>query len=271
MAQQTILWRVTDTVHQKTSYLLGTFHLFGNSFVDSIPEIEKYLSESELAVFETVDKVDHIRKMINDRAFSNLINKKLRKKDFEQLLEISKNWKVDIYKLQPVGLRWKLEQVFVRSKCGTVKEGDQWNHFDRYLQYLAEEHKIRMIGLETGEQQLRFIERVNEFTDWKEERRRISYLLDQISSKNPDRRNCHLAEEYRKFDLNYQFDRKCDKKILIKERNDVWMRILPDLIKNNNCFIAVGLYHLYKDCGLIEQLKKGGFIVEPVQLKQNNI
>lgn len=262
------MWKITDSIHHKTSYLIGTFHLFGNSFVDSVPEIEKYLSASELAVFESVDKVDHIRNMINARESSDLVTKKLKKKDFEKLVEISKDWKVDIYKLKPVELRWKLEQVFIRSKCGTVKEADKWDHFDKYLQYLAEEKNLRMLGLETGKQQLRFIERENKFPVWKDEKRRIIYLLDQISSEKPDLINCELAGKYRNFDLDYQFDQKCSKNILIKERNDIWMRILPDLIKNNNCFIAVGLFHLYKNCGLIQQLKKTGFSVEPVQLRK---
>jgi len=269
--QHTILWKIIDGIHHKTSYLVGTFHLFGNSFVDSIPEIEKTLSASELAVFESVDKVDHIRNMINAREPSDWITKKLKKKDFEKLVEISKDWKVDIYKLKPVELRWKLEQIFARSKCGTVKKGDKWDHFDKYLQHLAEEKNLRRVGLETGKQQLRFIERENKFPAWKDKKRRISYLLDQISSEKPDLRNCDLAEKYSKFDLDYQFDQKCSDNILIKERNDIWMRILPDLIRNNNCFIAVGLFHLYKDCGLIQQLKKSGFVVEPVQLDKKQI
>ncbi len=267
-AQRTILWKVTDTVHHKTSVLLGTFHLFGNSFVDSIPEIESYLSQSELAVFESVDKVDHIRNMINSRESSTEIRKKLKKKDLEKLLKISEDWKVDIYKLRPVELGWKLEQVFIRSGCGTVKEGDTWDHFDMYLQHLAEKHKLRLVGLETGKQQLRFIERENKFPGWKEERRRISYLLDQINSTDPDQRNCELANRYRKFDLDYKFDEKCGDNILIKERNDIWMRILPDLLKTNNCFVAVGLFHLYRECGLLQQLKKAGFVVEPITMVQ---
>ena len=43
MSQNTILWKVNDTVNNKSSYIVGTFHQFGNSFVDSIPEIKQSL------------------------------------------------------------------------------------------------------------------------------------------------------------------------------------------------------------------------------------
>ena len=44
------------------------------------------------------------------------------------------------------------------------------------------------------------------------------------------------------------------------------MKQLPSLLETNNCFIAVGLGHLYYDFGLLEQLKKLGYIVEEVKM-----
>src|SRR5690606_39678560 len=67
MGQNTILWKATDTVTHKTSYLLGTFHQFGNSFVDSLPQIKASLLRSELAVFESIDNIQDTQKRIQDR------------------------------------------------------------------------------------------------------------------------------------------------------------------------------------------------------------
>ena len=80
ISQNTILWKVTKTNSDKTSYLVGTFHQFGNSFVDSIPQIQKALLNSELAVFESLDKVEDTRALINSRPSSNMVEKKLKKK-----------------------------------------------------------------------------------------------------------------------------------------------------------------------------------------------
>ena len=65
--QNTILWEVTNTENNKTSYIVGTFHQFGNSFVDSIPQIKQALLNSELAVFESIDEIEGTREMIQKR------------------------------------------------------------------------------------------------------------------------------------------------------------------------------------------------------------
>lgn len=58
ISQNTILWKVTDTINNKTSFIVGTFHQLGNSFVDSIPEIKESLMGSDLAIFESIDKIE---------------------------------------------------------------------------------------------------------------------------------------------------------------------------------------------------------------------
>ena len=63
-AQNTILWSVHKPGSSKTSYVLGTLHQMGNSFVDDKPLIKELLFKSDLAVFESIeDKVDKIISM----------------------------------------------------------------------------------------------------------------------------------------------------------------------------------------------------------------
>jgi len=52
--------------------------------------------------------------------------------------------------------------------------------------------------------------------------------------------------------------------ITYDERNKYWMKSIPDLIEKKSCFIAVGAGHLVGETGLINQLRKLGFTVEPV-------
>jgi hypothetical protein len=128
--QKTILWKITDTINNKSSTIVGTFHQLGNSFVDSIPEIKERLLKSEIAIFESIGKIEETQKMINTRKKSLEIENNFKKKDFDALIEISKNWKVDIYKLKPIELRWKLQREFQKTKCKTVIPSDNWDHFD---------------------------------------------------------------------------------------------------------------------------------------------
>lgn len=265
--QNTILWKITDTINNKESVVLGTYHQMGNSFVDSIPLVKESLYNSELAIFESNDKPENVFNIINARESSNEIEKNLNKKDLKYLLKISKKWNVDLFKLTPIELNYKLNQDFLKKKCNSVKPTDSWNHFDRYLQFLASEKNIKTVGLETDSLQLKSIQKENKNSDWKTERRKIHFWIGQLKSENPTQIPCELVNKYKKFDLDYEFHKECENNIIMQQRNGKWMKIIPDLIKAKNCFIAVGFLHLTKKCGILEQLKELGFKVEPIELK----
>jgi len=266
ISQNTILWKVTDTINDKTSFIVGTFHQFGNSFVDSIPEIKESLLSSNLAVFESIDNIENTREMIQRRKPSLEIEKRLKKKDLKKLKTIAKDWKVDLYKLKPLEIRWKLQQEFQRIKCKTTKPTDKFDHFDKYLQHLAEENKIELLGLETDSLQLNLITKEYKNPNWKKERKKISAWINQMTTDEPNMNNCWLANKYRKFDLDYQFEKECESDILILQRNNDWMKIIPNLLRTKNTFIAVGYFHLRKKCGLLKQLENKGFKIEPIEL-----
>lgn len=267
--QKTILWKVTDTLNNKTSAIVGTFHQFGNSFVDSIPKLKELLYQSEIAVFEALDDHGKFRQVINSRPDTD-IEKKLKNKTYRELVELSKNWEINIKKFRPIELRYKLEQEYAKSKCKTVKETDTWDHFDNYLQFLATKNKIDVLGLESFDEQIDFISEEHKSPIWKKEKKAIQYLIEQLNSPVYNKSKCALADNYRKFNLDYRFESDCMMEVLLKERNDNWMKTLPNLLRKKNCFIAVGLFHLYNSCGLLEQLKAKGFLVEPIDIITNN-
>lgn len=265
--QNTILWKVSDTITGKSSFLVGTFHQFGNSFVDSIPELKDALLQSELAIFESIDDIELTRKMINSRTQVNQIEKQLKRKDFQKLKQISKNWNVDLYKLKPIELRWKLQQEFQIIKCRTALPTDKWDHFDNYLTHIAKENGIALYGLETDSLQLSLIEKEYQYPNWKKEKKNISFWIEKLTDEELAKGDCSFTNKYREFDLDYEFTKDCPSDILIKQRNEDWMKIIPDLVKNNNCFIAVGYLHLKNKCGLIEQLRVNGFSIEPIKIR----
>lgn len=263
-SQNTLLWKVTDTVNNKTSFIVGTFHQMGNSFVDSIPEIKEYLKISDLALFESIDTVDDTRKIIEKRQRSYDIEKHLKKKDLIKLKEIARNWKVDLYKLKPIEIRWKLQQEYPKTICKTVKPTDTFEHFDYYLQHLAQENNIQLIGLETN--QLDVLERHSENSNWKKERKNISIWIQKITNDKINLENCVDSNRYINFDLDYDFKKECESNYIIFERNNEWMKTIPNLLRTNNTFIAVGIDHLKWKCGILKQLEDLGFEIKPIEI-----
>ncbi len=266
--QQTILWEISDSMTHSVSYILGTFHQFGNSFVDSIPEIKESLLKTQIAIFESIEDTEETRAFIESRVASDEIKKNIKKKDLRKLKLLSQEWGVDIYKLKPLEISIKLQQEFLKIKCNTTVSTDRWTHFDDYMIHLAEENGIEIMGLETSSLQLSFLNHEMGHPNWKDERKRISFWLSQIERENIDEVHCLSANKYRVFDIRYQFQEECENDILNQKRNENWLEMLPTLMREKNCFIAVGYIHLKRKCGLLESLKKEGFTVQPVDLEK---
>ena len=264
VAQQTILWKVEHPNTEKTSYLLGTFHQMGNSFVDSIPIIEALLVASDIAVFESIDSKEALIKQMNARPCTNVIADVLNDKELEKLKELTKTWKVELCKLSLAEIYVKLRQEIPKHICNTVQAGDTWDHFDNYLMSIAKANHKEMKGLETTNFQLNMINELNNTEDKKANRKKIKNVIKQISKGKVDDDLCAFANNYRNFKLNYLLERECSEGVLFKERNKSWMKQLPNLLKRNNCFVAVGYGHLMMDCGLIASLRDNGFVVEPI-------
>ena len=93
-AQNTILWKITKPKSEKTSYLVGTLHQYGENFVNRFPKIEKILSNSEIALFEnlTIDSLA-TNKLINSRTINNNLEKYFKKNQsiLNEILHNSRN------------------------------------------------------------------------------------------------------------------------------------------------------------------------------------
>lgn len=265
--QGTILWRVTDSLNNKTSYLFGTYHQIGNHFIDSLPIIKQKLLKSNLAIFENIEQGN--KDFIFNRP-DNSIHEQLGKKYLKKLQSFSADWKYPINKLTPLELSIKLQQEFDKYQCGLVVSSDKHAHMDNYLQFVAKSNQIPLFGFENDSIQAALISQSCEDCTWEKLRKRIYYWIDaNLGSNDAKRERCEFADKYRKFEIDYNLEKKCPEStsVILIQRNEHWLKELPALLSNNNCFVAVGLAHLYYDCGLIAELRKRGFKIEEVKMK----
>ena len=263
--RSTILWQIRDTVHQTTSYLLGTYHQLGNHFVDAFPLIKTKLLESDIAIFESVDTIKRTD-VILDRPEDFGYRTKLSSKYLDKIEALATGWKYPLSKLTPTEVLAKLQQDYYRTHCGNVLPDDTWNHFDDYLMSLARKAGTQLIGLETDSLMVRLINENTGSLDWKSAKKILYLWIDACLNPNDDPTLCAFAYRYHALDLEYAFDISCPDDVLVHQRNMTWMQQLPDLLQRNHCFIAVGFLHLTRNCGLIAQLKQRGFAVDPVSL-----
>ncbi len=270
-AQPTILWRVSRPESPDTSYLLGTFHQSGNSFIDSLPAVVQALNGCGLAVFESIDDGEALIRSLKARPDDASCKKHLGQEELDLLRSLSAGWKVPVEKVTPMELLTKLRQEYVKMHCGTIRPGDKWDHMDRYLIHLATARGMALHGLENDSLQTEVINAGAQGAGWEQLTGHIDEAIVDLAKGRRSHRKCAPARDYLCLSLNYQLDVECGLGGMLKGRNETWMSSLPGLLEQQNCFVAVGLLHLYGRCGLIAQLKALGYVVEPVPMRTSKV
>jgi uncharacterized protein YbaP (TraB family) len=273
--QNTILWKVTNPGSKNISYILGTYHLFGESFIDSFPIIKEKLQTTNLVITET--KIDKVKatSYYNARPASDTLLNILPKEDVDFIINLfkSRGGQVDITKFTPGELFVKLQALYPKFKCPATNKADKYS-MDEYFQYLGNSWKKEQYYFETDSFQLEKIRQVTSTLDWKFFKKNAPSLIAKYKNELPTENLCSFANNYASLTIDYKFEEPCNvlkesnmNDALVKKRNEDWIQKLPILLEKNNCFIAVGLGHLYNKCGLLEQLKGLGYFVESVEMK----
>lgn len=268
--QNTILWKASNPKNANVSYLLGTYHLFGNSFVDSFSVIAEKLKASDVVITEVKFDRPKAAAYYNSRTASTSLSSALSQDDIAYISTIFKNSEVDINKYSAGELFVKLQAVYPKYKCPVINVNDKYA-MDEYIQKIGEQQQKTLYFLESDSMQLEKIYEATKAYDWKFFKQAVPALLAKYKSNTTDESLCSLANQYASFTVDYKLQDECKgsnmNDMLVKNRNEDWMKKLPALLEKSNCFIALGLMHLYNKCGLIEQLKALGYSVEPVSMK----
>jgi hypothetical protein len=69
-------------------------------------------------------------------------------------------------------------------------------------------------------------------------------------------------EKMKELDVDDESMTPEERKTLVDNRNQNWLKKLPELFNKQSCFVAVGCLHLVGDNGLINQLRLQGYTVE---------
>lgn len=266
-AQNTILWKVTNAKSENVSYLLGTYHLIGNTFVDSYPIIKEKLENSDVLITETELNKEKLAAYFDESPSTNKLSEILSKDDIIFIKDIFKGRDLDIFKLPPGIIYQTLVGNYPKYKCGNPSDTSV---FDRYLQQLGKSEGKKLLYLENDSLQLVLLNQITKNFTWKDFRKHIHALLEKYKENRNDEKECSFMKQYLSFNFDYSFKKECsDYGLEVQKRNSNWMAKIPSFLEHNNCFIAVGLGHLFNTCGIIEQLRELGYLVEPVSMKKD--
>ena len=278
-----LLWKISGNNLEEPSYLFGTHHLIPLSFLDSI----EGLNDAFLSTKQTIGELDmentgqmQMELMVasimpDGYSYKELLNEEDYALSDQTLKEYVGAGLTQFEQMKPAMLNMLLSVMIYKKFYPTDQENIS---MDEYFQQEARNRYRQTVGLETVDEQIDVL-----FGSQPIEKQAQSLLCTikhiDYGKKQMDR----LVEAYHAQDLTAMAqlyeeddpDNPCpstqqEKDKLNKERNEKWMKQLPDLIHNKPSFIAVGCLHLVGKDGLINLLRKEGYTVEVVDIPQEN-
>lgn len=284
-ANAQILYRITSDSQQKSSYIIGTFHLEDGSYLDKIPganaaidEVDQVYGELDVKTMTNPDTIAATQAMImlsGDKTIKDVLTAEQYEKLDKYVESIVGTGLSNpalfqqMGKMNPATLEINLSIMsFLKKMPGKFNPN---NLLDFSIQQTAIQKGKKTNGLETMDFQTRLLyaRPMNEMVD---------QLMCTIDNNDfYDKQNLQLLDAYHEHDveklleITYQtMGNKCDFtedyiNNLIFNRNSDWAKKIPAIVKDSPTLFVVGAGHLGGEKGVINLLRKAGFKVEGVK------
>jgi uncharacterized protein len=266
--ENSLFWEVTREGMTHSSYLFGSHHLFGSQYVDSLSNVNRKFENATTFINEVRFDSADLHKMaaasvMRDSALDQLLSPEwFHETDLwlQELSDYESLWmfnRISPIVIQVLFLNLLQEQVY--GKVDTP--------MDTYLEKKAIEQGKRVVGLESIEEQM------ESFLHAQTYRRQTEMLVELVRNRSTaiDElvRFNHL---YRNQNLSALLESGLQKYLpeevdrMLVARNKKWLETLPALLLEQSSFVVVGALHLAGENGLVNQLRKQGFIVTPISI-----
>ncbi len=266
---ETSVWRVSKA--GEYFYIGGTIHLLSkedhplpSAFMQAYDDAKTLVFETDLTAISSTDfQASFMQAMrYNDhRQLSSVLEPEvfLKLQAFLQQRHYPLN---HFLVLKPWGVSLMLSMLEYQ-RVGMVPELG----VDTYFHQLALQDKKTVLGLETAQQQLMFLEAM----DAMDANQTIEQMLRDLqrlprftqAMKRSWRQGdlASLLEDAAVMQMKKEFPMFYDS--ILTQRNHAWMKQMPAFIKlKDRAFILVGSLHLAGDEGILQQLHKQGFVIK---------
>jgi uncharacterized protein YbaP (TraB family) len=256
--ENSVLWEVSGNGLTKPSYLFGTIHMIcGKDFVMKPKAVEAFSKISKLALEVNMADPDEMAIVQQMAVGKEPLSKKLTAKQIAKLEEaLQKSGGVSLAQVDNYTLETVMSLLFMKSfGCPDLK------FYEMEFIDKAKERNKPIVGLEKAIEQMDFLNQ--SFTD--------DELISYLQQINPEMCTT-MIKDYKNEDINSLYTTTTDKevmsvntkKILLDNRNENWLKIMPDMMQKESVFFAVGSAHLAGELGVVNLLKKAGYTVKPI-------
>jgi len=268
--ENALLWKIEGNGLQKSSYILGTYHLVNNSFLNNLKGCELALKKTSAVLGEleiTPEVASQMMPfMLMEKSSLDSLMNPLQYDSLSQFVQDKLGLPMTLFnKMKPIGIYLMLSAVEMNNTPFlTDFKGEP---MDVYVQNEAKKHEKEVFALETIQDQADLL--FNHVALNEQVKMLMQYIKTgkQESNLENDRmNNCYMNQDLNCLDslMNVSGFSTIESNLLLKDRNIRWIPRIEETIKKQSCFIAVGALHLAGENGLIFLLRKQGYTISPV-------
>lgn len=282
-ANAQLLFRISGNGLAAPSYIVGTYHIVDESFVDSIVGIRQALAECQQVYTEVLkgdltsaDSLAFKKAQLLPQGVT--IDKLLSSEEMNRLnafvkriigADLSNPRLASLCHLTPTALSLSLSVLIFAKKHGNLMKSGTM--IDDFFKKEASKQGKSVGGLETMAFQLTLLYGYT----LEEQKESLMCMVDngEIIEKLEE----DIAQAYLSCDLNRLYellDRKMnicgspeERFLMLDKRNADWLTKMPRLMNGKPTLFAVGAGHLLGERGVLNLLRQEGYTVEPVKNK----
>jgi len=256
--ENSLLWEVSGNGLEKPSYLYGTVHMICGG--------DYFLSEKTKNAFEASNKLVLEINFADPNEMSDMqkmamgkepLSKKLSPEELSKLDAILKKTAgMTVQQVDSFSLMTVMSLISMKTfGCTDIKL------YEMEFIAMAKKKNIEIGGLETVKSQFAILE--NAYSN--------DEMIAMLGESNQEE-TAKLVSAYKSENVSGLYDISTDKKFtsdktkknILDDRNTNWVKNMPELMKKESVFFAVGAAHLGGELGVINLLRQAGYIVKPV-------
>ncbi len=266
------LFEISGNGLDHPSYLYGTMHMISKDLFEVGPNLMKALESSDYLVMEIRDltNIGDLSSVVTDIYLdSGTIKDYVSPQVYEDFIAALEEHKgIDRETFEKTQANMKPFGLYSIIAQGGESPTEGTKSYELYFMDVAYENSLQLGGLETVKDQLNVFDQIKyedmlvylteTLQNMEVSQSELEELGPVYASHNLDTLASHIFASDDMLMTDY-------KDIFLINRNKNWIPKIEELIKDNQCFIAVGAAHLPFDSGVIQLLRNEGYTVRAIE------
>lgn len=263
-----LFYEITKPGTTDTSYLFGTLHLLEKTYVDTMPNLMRALDRAS-AMYGEIEMDSAVREearamMSGGKPLDSLLTPKHYARLDSALMAIAGVPLAFLNAMQPIA-------VYAVLLNGLYVKRHPENHhsgipMDIYFQRRARKNGAKVGGLERMQDETEALGKLST-------KKQIAIIFDLLSHEQKQMRELDtMLALYASGRTDRIMEEGSDgmspaqMESLLYKRNRAWLRELPEILNGRSVFLAVGAGHLVGRKGLVDGLRKLGYVLKLVSV-----